>query len=206
MLTRLVVCLLLCGIALGPTSLIVQAQSNTTPLQFVPLQTPCRAVDTRLTGGPIAAGTSQTFNPAGGECNVPSQGSGPIAYALNVTVVPHGTLGFLTVWPTGEAQPVVSTLNSDGRIKANAAIIAGGNDGTVSVYASDTTDLILDVSGYFILSTMDYVYVPITPCRVVDTRTDNGTSFGAPSLVAGQQRTFEVANSTCTLPTSVFAN
>ena len=44
-----------------------------------------------------------------------------------------------------------------------------------------------------------YVYVPVTPCRVVDTRINNGTSFGAPSLVAGQQRTFQLANSSCNL-------
>jgi hypothetical protein len=201
---RLVVSLLWC-LAMGTLTVAAQSVNSMTPLQFVPLQTPCRAVDTRLTGGPIAAGTSQNFNPAGGECNIPSQGSGPIAYALNVTVVPRGPLGYLTVWPTGEPQPVVSTLNSDGIVKANAAIVAGGNGGLVSIYASDTTDLVLDVSGYFISSTADYVYVPITPCRVVDTRINNG-GFGAPSLVAGQQRAFELANSSCNLPASVFSS
>ena len=38
-----------------------------------------------------------------------------------MAVVPHnrpGTLGYLTLWPTGQAKPLVSTLNSiDGRIK-----------------------------------------------------------------------------------------
>jgi hypothetical protein len=100
---------------------------------------------------------------------------------------------------------VASTLNSDGRVKANAAIIAGGTDGLVSVYASNTTDLVLDVSGYFTASTANYVYVPITPCRVVDTRLDNGTSFGAPSLVAEQQRACGLANSSCNLPASLYA-
>ena len=74
------------------------------------------------------------------------------------------------------------------------------------MYASDTTDLVVDVSGYFTANTASYVYIPVTPCRVVDTRISNGTSFGAPSLVAGQQRSFELANSNCNLPTAVFAN
>ena len=72
------------------------------------------------------------------------------AYSLNVTVVPQGPLGYLTIWPTGEDQPVVSTLNSlDGRIKANAAIVPAGTSGAVSVYVTNTTDVILDIDGYF---------------------------------------------------------
>ena len=54
--------------------------------------------------------------------------SAAVAYSLNVTVVPAGPLGYLTVWPAGQSQPTVSTLNSlDGRVKANAAIVAGGS-------------------------------------------------------------------------------
>jgi hypothetical protein len=193
------------------TSLLVgygsaQIADGAIQLQYTALQTPCRAVDTRVTGGPIAAGTSQSFNPAGGACNIPLPATGPIVYSLNVTVMPHGPLGYLSVWPTGSTQPLVSTLNSpDGRIKANAALATGGNGGEISVYATDTTDLVLDVNGYF-TSVSSYVYVPVTPCRLVDTRISNGTAFGAPSLVAGRQRRFQLANSNCNLPTAYFAN
>jgi hypothetical protein len=198
---------LVIGIAICPAIVVAQTQGGSIPLQYTALQTPCRAVDTRVTGGPIAAGTSQSFNPAGGACNIPLPSTGPIVYALNVTVVPHGTLGYLSVWPTGAPQPLVSTLNSpDGRAKANAALATGGSGGEISVYASDTTDLALDVSGYFTAATASYVYVPVTPCRLVDTRVNSGTSFGAPSLVAGQQRTFQLANASCSLPAAAFAN
>ncbi len=55
-----------------------------------------------------------------------------------------------TIWPTGAAQPVVSTMNSlDGRFKANAAIVPAGYQGAVSVYVSNTTNVILDINGYF---------------------------------------------------------
>jgi lysophospholipase L1-like esterase len=186
---------------------VVTAQTLAIPLRYTALETPCRAVDTRLTGGPIAAGTSQSFNPAGGACNIPLPNTGPIVYATNVTVIPHGPLDYLSVWPTGAAQPLVSTVNSpDGRVKANAALATGGSGGEISVYATGTTDLVLDVSGYFTDEPASYIYVPITPCRVADTRISNGTSFAAPSLVAGQQRSFQLANSACHLPPTALAD
>lgn len=34
------------------------------------------------------------------------------AYSLNATALPTGVLGYLTLWPTGQPQPFVSTLNA----------------------------------------------------------------------------------------------
>jgi hypothetical protein len=196
---------LACAVAVGVPSLFAQVSSS--PLHYVPLPIPCRAIDTRLTGGPIAGGTFQNFNPSGGGCSIPQSSDGVIAYAINVTVVPHGGLNYLTVWPTGEEQPTVSTLNSyDGRVKANAAIVSGGSGGDISVFASNTTDLVLDVSGYFTTADASYVYVPVTPCRVVDTRINNGTPFGAPSIPGGTQRSFSLANSACNIPAGALAD
>jgi hypothetical protein len=90
-------------------------------------------------------------------------------------------------------------------VRANAAIVTGGTDGQISVFASNTTQVVLDVSGYFVAQVPippTYSYFPITPCRVVDTRISDGTSFGAPSLVGGQQRTFQLSLSSCKLPTA----
>ncbi len=123
-------------------------------VQFVPL-TPCRVVDTRngdgTFGGPAITGNSSRNFPlslSGNPCGIPSTA---VAYSLNVTVVPETTLGYLTIWPSGEGQPIVSTLNSpDGRVKANAAIVpAGMPSGSVSVYVTNTTNVILDIDGYF---------------------------------------------------------
>jgi hypothetical protein len=64
-------------------------------------------------------------------------------------VVPTGPLGYLTLWPDGETQPVVSTLNAlDGAITSNMAIVPN-SDGSTDAYAQGTTQLILDISGYF---------------------------------------------------------
>jgi hypothetical protein len=71
------------------------------------------------------------------------------AYVFNATVVPVGALGYLTLWPDGQSQPVVSTLNAlDGSITNNMAILPSSN-GKVDAYASGLTQLILDISSYF---------------------------------------------------------
>jgi uncharacterized repeat protein (TIGR03803 family) len=179
-------------------------------LQFVPL-TPCRVVDTRNANGPfggpaIGGHSSRDFPLSRGDnpCDIPSDA---IAYSLNVTVVPQGALGYLTIWPTGEGQPTVSTLNSlDGRVKANAAIIpAGTPNGSVSVYVTNTTDVVLDIDGYFIPSSgQTLAFYPLPPCRVADTRNPNGP-LGGPYLHAGVERDFPVQSSTCQIPPTAAA-
>jgi hypothetical protein len=72
-----------------------------------------------------------------------------LAYVFNATVVPTGALGYLTLWPDGTGQPVVSTLNAfDGALTNNMAIVPSTN-GKVDAYANGLTQLILDISSYF---------------------------------------------------------
>ncbi len=178
-------------------------------LQFVPLA-PCRVVDTRspdgpLGGPPIQGGASpRPFPLPQGNCNIPANA---LAYSLNATAVPHGRLGYLTVFSSGLVQaPPTSTLNSDGRVKANAVIVQAGVSSGVSVYASDTTDLILDVDGYFVPSTSSTLaFFPLAPCRVVDTRSPNG-DLGGPPLTGGVPRSFPLLEATqCNIPSSAQA-
>ena len=174
--------------------------------QFVAV-TPCRLVDTRQTGGAIQGGSSRDFPILQeGGCNIPATAA---AYSLNVTVVPQGQLGYLTIWPTGEGQPVVSTLNSpDGRVKANAAIVPAGTSGEVSVYVTDTANVVLDIDGYFAPVTgSTLAFYPLAPCRVADTRKSNfPQGLGPPSLSAGVERQFPILNATsCNIPSSAAA-
>jgi hypothetical protein len=68
---------------------------------------------------------------------------------MNATVVPSAPLGFLSLWPDGETQPTVSTLNaSDAAITSNMAVVKTDN-GNIDAYAAGQTQLILDISGYF---------------------------------------------------------
>jgi len=178
------------------------------PLQFVPVA-PCRVMDTRNATGPlggpyIAADSTRAVPIPSGSCAIPSTAS---AYSLNVTVLPRaGTLSYLTVWPTGQSQPVVSTLNSyDGAVLANAAIVPAGTNGSINAYATNDTDLLIDINGYFVPETTGSLqFYPLTPCRVVDTRNATGT-FGGPSLVAHSTRSFQIPSSTCNVPGSAAA-
>jgi len=180
------------------------AHAQTAPsLSFVPV-TPCRIADTRNTAGPfggpaLAAKGTRSFVIPSSSCNIPTTA---LAYALNFTVVPHVTLGFLTVWPTGESQPLVSTLNSyDGRVKANAAILPAGSGGAISLYATDETDVVIDISGYFVAdtSTTALAFFPLTPCRVVDTRNADAP-LGGPYMAGNQERSFPLLTSSCGIP------
>jgi hypothetical protein len=133
------------------------AQTPANSLVFVGM-TPCRLVDTRSAAGftgafgppSLVANATRSFPlQASTTCSVPSIAQ---AYSLNVTVVPPGYLGFLTIWPYGAARPSASTLNDYlGTVVANAAIVPAGNDtsGSVDVFVNDPTDLIIDINGYY---------------------------------------------------------
>jgi len=177
----------------------------TPALQFYPVA-PCRLVDTRVgqgkTGafGPpaLAAFSDRNFALLSGGCSIPSTAQ---AYSLNFTVVPSGPLGFLSAWPTGEAYPGVSTLNSiDGSVIANAAIVPAGTSGSITVVAGNPTDLIIDVNGYFAPATASGLdFFPLTPCRIADTRSTQSFTgaFGPPSLAGFVTRDFPLATSPC---------
>ena len=202
----------LAGMSAGDGLLVVPAGSQVVALQFgawqfVPVP-PCRLVDTRPQyggGGPIQGGTHQDFPISGTPaCGIPTSAA---AYSLNISVVPEGYLGYLTVWPSGQPQPQVSTLNSlDGRIKANAAIVTAGTSGAISVYATNTTNVILDIDGYFApASSSTLAFYPLPPCRVADTRFPNG-GLGSPFLTGGQERDFPILDATnCNIPSTAAA-
>ena len=177
-------------------------------LDFYPV-TPCRVADTRVAAGftgafgapALSSGQTRTFVIPASPCGIPATA---VAYSLNITVVPHGYLGVLTTWPAGQSMPNVSTLNSyDGRIAANAAIVPAGTGGAINVNVSDTTDLIIDVNGYFAAQlSSGLTFFAVTPCRIADTRTAAGFSgaFGPPAMTAGSQRSFAIPSSACSVP------
>src|SRR5262249_32075285 len=144
-------------------------------------------------------GVSRDFPVLSSSCAIPSTAE---AYAINVTVVPKGSLGYLTLWPAGQTRPVASTLNApDGRVKANAAIVTAGTGGALSVYTSNAADVILDINGYFVPAAEPtaLAFYVVAPCRIVDTRKTNGL-LGTPSLSGGASRTMPVLSSPCNVP------
>ena len=195
-------------------------QGSSTGLQFFPVS-PCRLVDTRgasagfngispFSGPSLLSGVTANFpvqssSEAAADTTPAPCGSIPSsaeAYSLNTTLVPHASAvdHFITLWPSGLAQPTVSTLNDQqGEVVANAAIVpAGTPSGGVSVFNEGpaTADVILDMNGYFATPT-GLKFYPVSPCRLVDTRGTaagfNGISpFSGPSIASGATVTFPV--------------
>ena len=131
-----------------------------------------------------------TFPLSSGDCNIPANATG---YSVNVTLVPirPHPIGYLTIWPTGELQPPVSTMNSlDGRVKANAAIVPAGAAGSVSVYRQPIRPTWSRRQRLFHRPAGQTLqFYPLTPCRVLDTRNPNGT-WADHSSTGGQERDF----------------
>jgi len=204
-------------LAYGNTDVIIDINGYFAPpgapqtLAFYPMP-PCRIADTRNAngafGGPeLGAQQTRSFPVPSSSCGIPETAQ---AYSLNMTVVPSGPLAYLNVWPDGQSQPSVSTLNDiTGAIIANAAIVGAGNNGAVDVFAYNASNLIIDINGYFAApggSGALYLY-SLSPCRVADTRAGNGFSgaFGPPSLVAQVERDFPIPASSCGVPATAQA-
>lgn len=138
-------------------------------LAYYPV-TPCRAAT-----APLAPMESRSFAipPA---CRVPASAR---AYAMNATVFPKdgAPFGYLSLWPSGQAQPTVSTLNAlTGAATADMAIVPAGTNGEITALGSDDADLVLDVHGYFAPagSVGALTFRPVEPCRLLDTRVSGG--------------------------------
>ena len=186
---------LLCGIAQAQ---VVNA-SPSNGLQYFPTF-PCRVVDTRNANGPfggppIQGGTSRSFPIPQSICEIPANAA---AYVFTVTAIPNGQLSLLTAYPTGESRGAVTTMVSlDGRIKSDPAIVPAGTNGAISIYASNTTNVVVDFSGFFASAAQGGLqFFPLPPCRLVDTRNANGP-LGGPSLQGNQERDFPLLQSPC---------
>ena len=116
--------------------------------------------------GPIGQGSTTNLTVVG-RGGVPATGVG--AVALNVTATNPTSNSYLTVWPTGSAQPLASNLNfSVGQTVPNMVIVPVGVNGQISIYNNaGGVDVIVDVLGWF--PTADS-YTGLTPARLMDTR------------------------------------
>lgn len=97
----------------------------------------------------------------------------PDAAAVGVQLTAAGPSGpgYLTAWSGQGGRPATSVLNLRRRDDVNSNfVIVPATGGTFTVYASETTDVIVDVMGYA------SEYAPLTPTRIVDTRLTGGTA------------------------------
>jgi len=149
--------------------------------------TPVRLLDTRealgLTGR-FLAGTPRTFQ-VSGVSEIPSAA---IAISGNLTVTRQSAAGFVTVTPDPTSNPPTSTLNFPiGDNRANGLVVPLSATGSLSaVYkaaAGSTTDLILDVTGYYLSDLNGLRFFPLNPGRRLDSRV--GTPPGITAFQSG---------------------
>ncbi len=172
----------------------VIAEGNSNSLNFTYLDivynpvNPFRICDTRAANGtsvisnqcdasgasPLVGNTILNVQVTGlGNPPIPSDATAVVVNLTATDTTQQG--GFLTVYPTGSIQPTASNLNfgPDDTV-ANLVQVGIGNLGKISVYNfNGSTDIILDVEGYFAPSsfgTNSGGFVPLTPTRVCDTR------------------------------------
>jgi hypothetical protein len=120
--------------------------------------------------------------------------SNATAVTGNLTVTAQTGPGYLYVGPVATDNPTSSTLNFPrGDDRANGVTVALGSGGKLGVTyvasTSGTAHIIFDVTGYFVPDTSGATYVPLTPSRILDSRSGNG--LGGP-FTSHAARTFGV--------------
>ncbi len=155
---------------------------------------PARMLDTRAAvglPGALVANTPQTFQ-VGGRSGVPADA---VAVTANLTVVNSSGPWAVYLGPDPIATPAASTINfARGETAGNGLTVELGATGTLSATymarPGSTTDLVLDVTGFYTMARTGATYHPVSPARLLDTR--SGSGFGG-RLAANAPRTFKVA-------------
>ncbi|HSX30549.1 MAG TPA: hypothetical protein VLE99_01400 [Candidatus Saccharimonadales bacterium] len=153
---------------------------------FTPVA-PARLADTTAGSGQpyagktLAAGGTLKIQVAG-VGGVPSSGVG--AVVVNLTELTATVKGFETIYPTGQARPAGSTVNTlAGKAANSQTTVALGTNGQVTVYNSaGSTNVALDVVGYY--SSTGNTYTPLTPARITDTRANSGKPNAGKTVAA----------------------
>jgi IPT/TIG domain len=174
------------------------------PYPFFALS-PYRIVDTRAGSGEPYSG--QTLGPNGSlDIQVTGTGSGSdsvpanaTVVVLNVTEATATAASFLTVYPTGDARPLASSLDFvPNDVIPNLVEVAVGTGGKVTLYNSaGATDVAVDVEGFVGPppggSGTTGLFNPLSPARLADTRTGSGEPYAGDTLGSGMDG---AANST----------
>jgi hypothetical protein len=168
-------------------TITLQEASSAAPIgsaaKFVPLQ-PKRVLDTRE-----GLGAPKVKVPPRGAVDLTILGVGGVpasevsAVVLNVTITQTSGAGFVQVYPTAQSTPgAFSNINHTAAGQTIAGLVTApvGDEGRVTLYTEGGGHLLADVFGYYSASgaTADGRYVPLSPARILDTRT---TSEPAPS-------------------------
>ncbi len=110
----------------------------------------------------------------------------------------------------GDGSPAsVQPLASNGISTATHAFTSLGNFAVTATYSGDASNpgVTAPTLGQVVMgagASPALTFVPITPCRVADTRTAPGP-FGGPSLASGVTRSFSIPQGACSVPATAAA-
>ncbi|MEO8749930.1 MAG: hypothetical protein ABI384_05980 [Allobranchiibius sp.] len=161
------------------------AGTPTTPGAYAPLP-PARVLDTRTSlgaTGPVPAHGTVHLQIAG-KGGVPA--TGVSAVVVNATVTASTRSGWITAYADGAATPTTSNLNyAPGQTVPNLVIAKLGAAGRIALTnnSTGTVQLFADIAGYYLAGTPTTpgAYVPLTPTRLMDTRTNVGATGPVPA-------------------------
>ena len=138
---------------------------------------PARLLDSRTgvgLSGTFTSSTARTLQ-VGGRLGVPAEA---VAVTGNLVAVGPSSAGYLSVGPAISSAPTFSTLNvpaGDTRAASTTVRLEGGRVGIVwKGSAGSRTNVIFDVTGYFLAGGGGATYHPLDAARVLDTRVPNG--------------------------------
>ena len=135
---------------------------------------PYRKLDTRQEGGPLGPRGTREFDLTG---SVPPSAT---AVTFNLTATGATASTHVTAWPAGTTRPNASNLNlSAGQTRPNQVTVALGANRRVSLYNNaGQTNLVVDLAGFY-TPEFGATFLPVTPSRVLDTRTGAGGPIDA---------------------------
>lgn len=139
------------------------------PLRYRGLARPERAFDSREQSppAPLRGGTTRLL-----DLDAPT---GARAALVNVTMVrPEGPT-FATAWQPRTERPDTSNVNArDGEVVANAAVVPVDATGSMVLYTRATSDVVVDVLGFFAPGGTGGLFRAVDPQRLLDTRQPTG--------------------------------
>lgn len=187
-------------------------------LVYYPLPYPVRLHDSRpgfpdCSGpdGPIQGGTSRRLFGKNVPCNGLTIPFTALALTGNITTVQSGG-GYLTLYPGDAQQPVVANSNYLPNEVVNNVFTVGidADDGEFKIFASSTTDVVVDVTGYYAPVGVSGLYFhPLPkPVRLLETRAGFTGCFAPAAPLPVGEDTSQQARVTCegvTIPDSAQA-
>ena len=177
-------------------------------LQFYPLAHPVRLLDTRAgqpgcdaPGAMIPGGNLRTQTAAGRTCDGLTIPANAKALTGNVTTVLPGSGGFLTLYPSDVTRPLVANSNfAANQVLNNVFTVGlGAADGAFNIYVATTTDVVVDITGYYAPPSISGLYFhPLPhPVRLLDTRVGATACFTPGTLLTASSAITQLGTTIC---------